>query len=76
MTSTSTENLAAPSGTYRLGGDLPVVRLGYGTMQLPGEGVWGPPKDRDAAIAVLRTAVDLGITHIDTADYYGPHVTN
>ena len=51
MTTTTTENLAAPSGTFRLGGDLPVVRLGYGTMQLPGEGVWGPPRDRDAAIA-------------------------
>jgi pyridoxine 4-dehydrogenase len=71
---TSTENLAAPSGTFRLGGDLPVVRLGYGTMQLPGEGVWGPPKDRDAAIAVLRRAVEIGVTFFDTADSYGPEV--
>src|SRR5919112_650884 len=71
---TTTENLAAPSGTSRLGGDLPVVRLGYGTMQLPGEGVWGPPKDRDSAIAVLRRAVEIGVTFFDTADSYGPVV--
>ena len=57
-----TENLAAPSGTFQLGGDLPVVRLGYGTMQLPGEGVWGPPKDHDAALAVLRRAVEMAAT--------------
>jgi len=69
-----TENLAAPSGTFKLGGDLPVVRLGYGTMQLPGEGVWGPPKDHDAALAVLRRAVEIGITFFDTADSYGPYV--
>ncbi len=67
-------NLAAPSGTFRIGGDLPVVRLGYGTMQLPGEGVWGPPRDHDAAIAVLRRAVEIGITFFDTADSYGPDV--
>jgi aryl-alcohol dehydrogenase-like predicted oxidoreductase len=71
---TTTENLAAPSGTFRLGGDLPVVRLGYGTMQLPGEGVWGPPKDRDAAVAVLRRAAEIGVTFFDTADSYGPEV--
>ena len=69
-----TENLAAPSGTFTLGGDLPVVRLGYGTMQLPGEGVWGPPKDHDEAIKVLRRAVEIGITLFDTADSYGPYV--
>ena len=69
-----TENLAAPSGTFQLGGDLPVVRLGYGTMQLPGEGVWGPPKDHDEAIRVLRRAVEIGITFFDTADSYGPYV--
>ena len=69
-----TENLAAPSGTFQLGGDLPVVRLGYGTMQLPGEGVWGPPKDHDKAISVLRRAVEIGITFFDTADSYGPYV--
>ncbi len=74
MSTTSTENLAAPSGTFQLGGDMDVVRLGYGTMQLPGEGVWGPAKDHDAAVAVLRRAVELGITFFDTADSYGPFV--
>ena len=64
-----------PGGTYRVG-DLDLTRVGYGAMQLAGPGVFGPPKDRDAAVAVLRTAVELGITHIDTADFYGPHVTN
>ena len=64
-----------PGGTYRVA-DLELTRAGYGAMQLAGPGVFGPPKDRDAAIAVLRTAVDLGINHIDTADFYGPYVTN
>jgi aryl-alcohol dehydrogenase-like predicted oxidoreductase len=64
-----------PGGTYRVG-DLDLTRVGYGAMQLAGPGVFGPPKDRAEAIAVLRAAVDLGITHIDTADFYGPHVTN
>ncbi|MFG2794116.1 oxidoreductase [Streptomyces sp. NPDC048419] len=64
-----------PGGTYRVG-DLTLTRFGYGAMQLAGPGVFGPPKDRDAAIAVLRTAVELGIRHIDTADFYGPRVTN
>ena len=63
------------AGTFSLG-DRHVKRLGYGAMQLAGPGVFGPPKDRDAAIAVLREVVTLGITHIDTADFYGPHVTN
>nr|MCW2727230.1 oxidoreductase [Aeromicrobium sp.] len=71
MTSTLS---ASASGTFQIGGDLPVVRLGYGTMQLPGEGVWGPPRDRDAAIAVLRRTVELGVTFFDTADSYGPEV--
>ena len=57
-------------------GDRVVKRLGYGAMQLAGPGVFGPPKDRDAAIAVLREAVASGVNHIDTSDYYGPHVTN
>lgn len=57
-------------------GDLELTRMGYGAMQLAGPGVFGPPKDRDAAIAVLRVAVEIGIRHIDTADFYGPHVTN
>lgn len=68
------DNVAAPSGTYSIGGDLPVVRLGYGTMQLTGDGVWGPPTDHDGAIAVLRRSVELGITFFDTADSYGPVV--
>ena len=51
-------------------------RLGYGAMQLAGPGVFGPPKDRDAALAVLREAVASGVNHIDTSDFYGPHVTN
>jgi aryl-alcohol dehydrogenase-like predicted oxidoreductase len=63
------------SDTYLLG-DLAVRRLGYGAMQLAGPGVFGPPADPDEAVAVLRAAVDLGINHIDTADFYGPHVTN
>ncbi|MDX8464149.1 aldo/keto reductase family oxidoreductase [Mesorhizobium sp. VK23B] len=63
------------SGTYKLG-DRPVRRLGYGAMQLAGKGVFGPPKDHDAAIAVLREALANGVNHIDTSDYYGPHVTN
>jgi aryl-alcohol dehydrogenase-like predicted oxidoreductase len=65
-----------PGGTFTLAGDLTVTRMGYGAMQLAGPHVFGPPKDRDAAIAVLREAVQLGMTHIDTSDYYGPHVTN
>jgi pyridoxine 4-dehydrogenase len=64
-----------PGGTYQLG-DLEVARVGYGAMQLAGPHVFGPPKDRDEAVAVLREAVELGINHIDTADFYGPHVTN
>lgn len=68
-------NSNLPGGTYQLG-DLEVTRVGYGAMQLAGPGVFGPPKDRDAAIAVLRRVVELGINHIDTSDYYGPYVTN
>jgi pyridoxine 4-dehydrogenase len=63
-------------GTFTLAEDLTVTRMGYGAMQLAGPHVFGPPADRDAAVAVLREAVQLGITHIDTADFYGPHVTN
>ncbi|TPJ46197.1 aldo/keto reductase family oxidoreductase [Mesorhizobium sp. B2-7-1] len=63
------------SGTYKLG-DRSVNRLGYGAMQLAGKGVFGPPKDHDAAAAVLREAVANGVNHIDTSDYYGPYVTN
>ncbi|WP_432830210.1 aldo/keto reductase family oxidoreductase [Dactylosporangium sp. CA-092794] len=64
-----------PGGTWTLG-DLTVTRFGYGAMQLAGPWVMGPPADHDGALAVLREAVELGITHIDTADAYGPHVTN
>ena len=71
MTSTT-----LPGGTFDLAGDMTVTRTGYGAMQLAGPGVFGPPEDRDAAIAVLREAVEMGITHIDTSDFYGPHVTN
>ncbi len=65
-----------PGGTFTMAEDLTVTRTGYGAMQLAGPHVFGPPADRDGAVAVLREAVELGITHIDTSDYYGPHVTN
>ncbi len=65
-----------PGGTFSMAADLTVTRVGYGAMQLAGPHVFGPPADRDEAIAVLREAVELGITHIDTSDYYGPRVTN
>ena len=64
-----------PGGRYRVG-DLDLTRFGYGAMQLAGPHVFGPPKDRDEAVAVLREVVELGINHIDTSDYYGPRVTN
>ena len=66
---------AANSGTITLGGELTVNRLGIGAMRLTGEGIWGPPKDREGAIAVLRRAVELGVNFIDTADSYGPYVS-
>jgi aryl-alcohol dehydrogenase-like predicted oxidoreductase len=66
---------AAQSGTFLLGGDLPVYRLGFGAMRVTGNGVWGPPKDHAEAIAVLRRAVALGVNLIDTAESYGPHVS-
>ncbi|MEU4097083.1 aldo/keto reductase [Streptomyces sp. NPDC026673] len=72
MTSMSAEADARDSGTFAIGGDLPVRRLGYGTMQLTGEGVWGDPRDPDEAVRVLRHAVALGVTFVDTADSYGP----
>ena len=65
-----------PGGTFQLADDLVLTRVGYGAMQLAGPHVFGPPADRGAAIAVLRAVVDAGITHIDTSDFYGPHVTN
>ena len=71
MTTTS-----LPGGTFRLADDLELTRVGYGAMQLAGPNVFGPPADRDEALRMLRTVVELGITHIDTAEFYGPHVTN
>jgi pyridoxine 4-dehydrogenase len=71
---TTTASPAAAAGTFALGGDLTVNRLGYGTMQLTGPGVWGDPKDPDEAVRVLRRAVELGVNFIDTADSYGPVV--
>lgn len=65
---------ASAAGSVSLGGELSVHRLGYGAMRLTGEGIWGPPKDRKSAIAVLRRAIELDINFIDTADSYGPHV--
>ncbi|MBN8228914.1 aldo/keto reductase [Corallococcus macrosporus] len=74
MSGTSTRP-AEQSGTFKLGGDLPVHRLGYGAMQLTGPGIWGPPKDRTEAVRVLRRALELGVDFIDTADSYGPYVS-
>src|SRR5580698_3976549 len=71
---TSQTNLG---GSFTLPGtSMTLNRMGYGAMQLAGPGVWGPPRDVDAAIAVLREAVESGVNHIDTSDYHGPHVTN
>jgi pyridoxine 4-dehydrogenase len=66
---------AAPSGSFSIGGDLPVTRLGYGAMRITGRGIWGPPADPAVAVAVLRRAVELGVDFIDTADSYGPYVS-
>ncbi|HET7435558.1 MAG TPA: aldo/keto reductase [Thermoanaerobaculia bacterium] len=70
-----TEVNAAASGTFRIGGDLPVHRLGFGAMRITGKGIFGPPKDRDESIRVLRRAVELGVNLIDTAESYGPQVS-
>ncbi|MDL5154896.1 aldo/keto reductase [Actinomycetospora termitidis] len=72
---TTTQSPAAAAGTFLLGGEFTVRRLGYGAMRLTGEGIWGPPKDHDNALAVLRRAVELGVDFIDTADSYGPYVS-
>lgn len=66
---------AAASGTFTIGGDLPVARLGFGAMRITGPGIWGEPANNDNAIAVLKASLDLGITLIDTADSYGPEVS-
>ncbi len=65
-----------PGGTFTMAGNLTVNRMGYGAMQLAGPGVFGPPEDREESVAVLRAAIDHGINHIDTSDFYGPYVTN
>jgi pyridoxine 4-dehydrogenase len=65
----------ATETTFRLGGDLPVNRLGFGAMRITGKGIWGPPKDHQGSLAVLRRAVELGVNLIDTAESYGPHVS-
>ncbi|MGO9959051.1 MAG: aldo/keto reductase family oxidoreductase [Solirubrobacteraceae bacterium] len=67
---------ALPGATFTMALDLTVTRMGYGAMQLAGPHVFGPPADHDGAVAVLREVIELGITHIDTSDFYGPHVTN
>ncbi len=67
--------LAASSGTFSLGGELTVCRLGFGAMRITGDGIWGPPKDPASALAVLRRATELGVNFIDTADSYGPYVS-
>jgi pyridoxine 4-dehydrogenase len=72
---TNTPLDATQSGTFRLGGDLPIHRLGFGAMRITGNGVWGPPADHDESIAVLRRAIELGVNLIDTAEAYGPHVS-
>ncbi len=69
------ERIAARAGTFRIGGDMEVRRMGFGAMRLTGDGIWGPPSDRDEARRVLRRAVELGINLIDTADSYGPDVS-
>lgn len=71
---TKQKTTAAASGTYSLG-DITINRLGYGAMRLTGDGIWGPPKDKSEAIRVLKTTQDLGINFIDTADSYGPYVS-
>jgi pyridoxine 4-dehydrogenase len=71
-----TTSTTLPGGTFKLADDLILTRMGYGAMQLAGPHVFGPPADHDGALAVLREVVNLDITHIDTSDFYGPHITN
>ena len=75
MNTTQVDQPAVKSGTFHIGGDIPVYRLGFGAMRLTGEGIWGEPADHDECVAVLRRALELGITLIDTADSYGPFVS-
>ena len=72
---TTSPEIEFPGGTGMLA-DRTVARIGFGAMQLPGPGVFGPPRDRKQALAVLRSAVELGVNHIDTAQFYGPDVSN
>jgi pyridoxine 4-dehydrogenase len=74
-TTTGAAGVASQSGTFRIDGLRPVVRLGFGAMRITGPGIWGPPRDHDQVIRVLRRAVALGVTFIDTADSYGPYVS-
>jgi aryl-alcohol dehydrogenase-like predicted oxidoreductase len=69
------EKPAQRSGTFSIGGDLPYTALGFGAMRITGNGIWGEPRDHDEVIRVLRRALELGINFIDTADSYGPHVS-
>ena len=73
--STSVANPASASGTFKLGGDLEVVRLGFGAMRITGQGIWGEPKDPETCKAVLKKSLELGVNFIDTADSYGPYVS-
>jgi len=75
MSATQLENVARAAGTFSFGGDLEVTRLGFGAMRITGPGIWGPPRDRDEALRVLRRTAELGISFIDTADSYGPGVS-
>ncbi|MCV7028510.1 aldo/keto reductase [Mycobacterium sherrisii] len=75
MTAQNSKTVAEASGTFTFGGDLTVNRLGFGAMRIVGKGVWGPPADRDECVRVLRRAVELGVNFIDTADSYGPYLS-
>jgi pyridoxine 4-dehydrogenase len=75
MTNATDTQLAAASGTFQLGGDLPVYRLGFGAMRITGKGIWGEPANREECLAVLRRSLELGVNLIDTADAYGPNVS-
>jgi aryl-alcohol dehydrogenase-like predicted oxidoreductase len=75
VTAQNSKTVAEASGTFTLGGDLTINRLGYGAMRITGKGVWGPPADRDECVRVLRRAVELGVNFIDTADSYGPYIS-
>lgn len=75
VTAQNSKTIAQASGTFTFGGDLTVNRLGFGAMRIVGKGVWGPPADRDESVRVLRRAVELGVDLFDTADSYGPYIS-